>query len=135
MTRLNNTRMKKNTLAVILPVMFGFLAMGFIDMIGLVTNNVRADFNMSDGMVNTYTAQGMGSDDSYVYFPMSPKSGGGTDNILCTYDWEGKHVADLHIDLNMESESMFYAGGRYYVNFYSSGARLYQITPIIVFAP
>jgi fucose permease len=45
--------MKKNTLAVILPVMFGFLAMGFIDMIGLVTNNVRADFNMSDGMVNT----------------------------------------------------------------------------------
>ena len=53
MTRLNNTRMKKNTLAVILPVMFGFLAMGFIDMIGLVTNNVRADFNMSDGMVNT----------------------------------------------------------------------------------
>jgi len=53
LTRLNNTRMKKNTLAVILPVMFGFLAMGFIDMIGLVTNNVRADFNMSDGMVNT----------------------------------------------------------------------------------
>ena len=93
------------------------------------------DFGRSDGMVNTYTAQGMGSDDSYVYFPMSPKSGGGTDNILCTYDWEGKHVADLHIDLNMESESMFYAGGRYYVNFYSSGARLYQITPIIVFAP
>ena len=45
--------MKKNSLAVILPVMFGFLAMGFIDMIGLVTNNVRADFNMSDGMVNT----------------------------------------------------------------------------------
>ncbi len=33
--------------------MFGFLAMGFIDMIGLVTNNVRADFNMSDGLVNT----------------------------------------------------------------------------------
>ena len=45
--------MKKNSLSVILPVMFGFLAMGFIDMIGLVTNNVRADFNMSDGLVNT----------------------------------------------------------------------------------
>ena len=45
--------MKKNTLSVILPVMFGFLAMGFIDMIGLVTSNVRADFNMSDGLVNT----------------------------------------------------------------------------------
>ena len=45
--------MKKNTLSVILPVMFGFLAMGFIDMIGLVTSNVRADFDMSDGLVNT----------------------------------------------------------------------------------
>lgn len=45
--------MKKNSLSVILPVMFGFLAMGFIDMIGLVTNNVRTDFNMSDGLVNT----------------------------------------------------------------------------------
>lgn len=33
--------------------MFGFLAMGFIDMIGLITNNVRADFNMSDTLVNT----------------------------------------------------------------------------------
>jgi len=45
--------MKKNSLSLILPVMFGFLAMGFIDMIGLVTNNVRVDFNMSDGLVNT----------------------------------------------------------------------------------
>ena len=45
--------MKKNSAAIVLPVMFGFLAMGFIDMIGLVTNNVRSDFDMSDGLVNT----------------------------------------------------------------------------------
>lgn len=45
--------MNKNSLSVVLPVMFGFLAMGFIDMIGLVTNNVRVDFGMSDGLVNT----------------------------------------------------------------------------------
>lgn len=45
--------MKKSSLSAILPVMFGFLAMGFIDMIGLVTNYVKADFNMSDGLVNT----------------------------------------------------------------------------------
>ena len=45
--------MKKNSLSVILPVMFGFLAMGFIDMIGLITNNVRVDFGMSDSLVNT----------------------------------------------------------------------------------
>lgn len=45
--------MKKQSVNVILPVMFGFLAMGFIDMIGLVTNYVKADFGMSDTMVNT----------------------------------------------------------------------------------
>ena len=45
--------MNKNSLSVVLPVMFGFLAMGFIDMIGLVTNNARVDFGMSDGLVNT----------------------------------------------------------------------------------
>ena len=45
--------MKKNSMSAVLPVMFGFFAMGFIDMIGLVTNNVRIDFGMSDTMVNT----------------------------------------------------------------------------------
>lgn len=34
-------------------MMFGFLAMGFIDMIGLVTNYVKSDFGMSDTLVNT----------------------------------------------------------------------------------
>ncbi len=47
-----DTDMKKNSMAVVLPVLFGFLAMGFIDMIGLVTNYVKADFNMSDSLVN-----------------------------------------------------------------------------------
>lgn len=45
--------MKNRSLSSILPVMFGFLAMGFVDMIGLVTNYVKTDFNMSDGLVNT----------------------------------------------------------------------------------
>lgn len=36
----------------ILPVMFGFFVMGFIDIIGIVTNNVKHDFGMTDTMVN-----------------------------------------------------------------------------------
>ena len=96
---------------------------------------ILKDYGRSDGMTGSYTAQGMGSDDSYVYFPMSPKSGGASDNILCTYDWDGNHVTELHIDLGMESESMFYAAGKYYVNFYSQASKLYVITPLITFAP
>ena len=76
-----------------------------------------------------YTAQGMGSDDHYIYFPMS----GSKDNVLVTYDWNGKYVATLKINLSLESESMFYAGGNYYVNFHksNSGAQLYKITPVL----
>ena len=74
-----------------------------------------------------YTAQGMGSDDHYIYFPMSSSA----DNILVVYDWNGYYIATLKINLSMESESMFYAAGNYYVNFYSAGATLYKITPVL----
>ena len=75
-----------------------------------------------------YTAQGMGSDDHYIYFPMS----GSKDNVLVTYDWNGRYIATLNINLTLESESMFYAAGNYYVNFHktNNGAQLYKITPM-----
>lgn len=76
-----------------------------------------------------YTAQGMGSDDSYVYFPMS----GSKDNVLVVYDWEGKFVTTLTVPVALESESMFYAAGRYYVAFYTgskTGAAIYEIKPV-----
>ena len=76
-----------------------------------------------------YTAQGMGSDDSYVYFPMS----GSRDNVLVVYDWEGKHVTTLTVPVSLESESMFYAAGRYYVAFYAgskAGASIFEIQPV-----
>ena len=76
-----------------------------------------------------YTAQGMGCDDDYVYFPMS----GSSDNVLVAYDWNGNYAATLTVPTKLESESMFYAAGQYYVNFYAGsgkGAKLYQITPL-----
>ncbi|MBP5270235.1 MAG: hypothetical protein ILO42_04675 [Clostridia bacterium] len=72
-----------------------------------------------------YTAQGMGSDDKYIYFPMS----GSADNILMTYNWSGQYVTDVHLPTAYESESMFWVNGTYYVNFYQSGggAHLYRL--------
>lgn len=92
-------------------------------------SNFKVKLNKSRTDKTGYTAQGMGSDDSYVYFPMS----GSKDNILVVYDWSGKYVTTLTVPTATESESMFYAAGRYYVNFYagsSKGAQLYEIKPV-----
>jgi len=96
-------------------------------------NMVLLDAGFNKAQVHTrtdetgYTAQGMGCDNDYVYFPMSSSQ----DNVLVAYDWFGKHVATLKINLPLESESMFYAAGNYYVNFHSGGANLYEITPVL----
>ncbi len=75
------------------------------------------------------TAQGMGTDADYFYFPMSPKNGE-TYNALLVYDWESLHCkAILRIPVSIESESMFELHGEYYVSYYQGGdgATLYHV--------
>ena len=72
-----------------------------------------------------YTAQGMGSDDSYIYFPMS----GTNDNIIVVYDWSGEYVTTLTLNTASESETLFYTNGKYYVSFASVGAALFELKP------
>ena len=44
---------KEFSLARLLPVMFGFFIMGFVDIIGVGTSNVKADFSsLSDTQAN-----------------------------------------------------------------------------------
>ena len=43
---------KRSNLSRLLPVMFTFFAMGFVDMVGTATNYVKADFALSDTMAN-----------------------------------------------------------------------------------
>ena len=43
---------KKSTLPRLVPVMFAFFVMGFVDMVGTATNYVKADFALSDTMAN-----------------------------------------------------------------------------------
>ena len=43
---------KASNLRLILPVMFSFFIMGFVDMVGTATNYVKADFQLSDTMAN-----------------------------------------------------------------------------------
>ena len=43
---------KKSNLSKLVPMMFAFFAMGFVDMVGIATNYVKADFGLSDTMAN-----------------------------------------------------------------------------------
>ena len=42
----------KSNISRLLPIMFAFFAMGFVDMVGTATNYVKADFALSDTMAN-----------------------------------------------------------------------------------
>lgn len=35
---------KNNNLSTLVPIMFAFFAMGFVDMVGTATNYIKADF-------------------------------------------------------------------------------------------
>lgn len=90
--------------------------------------NVLKSFARSDK--TGYTAQGMGSDDDYIYFPMS----GSKDNILVVYDWNGNYVRTITVNTTMESESLFFVNGTYYINFYKSyhlGSELYKLEYVL----
>ena len=43
---------EKNFLWTLLPVMFGFFIMAFVDLVGLASNYVKSDFGMSDTVSN-----------------------------------------------------------------------------------
>lgn len=43
---------KQTGLSRLLPIMFAFFAMGFVDMVGTATNYAKADFALSDTMAN-----------------------------------------------------------------------------------
>ena len=46
------TASKQSNLSRLVPVMFAFFTMGFVDMVGTATNYVKADFALSDTMAN-----------------------------------------------------------------------------------
>ena len=88
----------------------------------------------SRNTVSDYSAQGMGSDDDFIYFPMSAENG----NILEVYDWSGNYVTRIQIADKFESESMFELDGKYYISYYkfasNPGAHLYELNLYIHFS-
>lgn len=46
---------KENIISAIIPLMLVFFTMGFIDLIGIATNYVKSDFNLSDTTANAFS--------------------------------------------------------------------------------
>lgn len=44
----------KNRFFLLVPVMLSFFVMGFIDVIGIATNYIKADFHLSDSVANMF---------------------------------------------------------------------------------
>lgn len=82
---------------------------------------------------SSYTAQGMGSDEDYVYFPMS----GSKDNVIEVYSWGGEYVTTIKVSDSHESESLFWVNDTYYISYYkgasNSGAHLHRLNFLIVY--
>ena len=44
--------MKKTSILLLVPIMLAFFAMGFVDLVGIAANYVKADFKLSDTLAN-----------------------------------------------------------------------------------
>ena len=48
----NSTMKTGSSFTKLLPVLFGFFIMGFVDVVGIATNYVKQDFSLSDTLAN-----------------------------------------------------------------------------------
>jgi glutamine cyclotransferase len=84
-----------------------------------------ADFNLiksvsrKDYDQQGYVNQGMGSDQNFIYFPVSYSDK--TQNLLVVFDWEGNQVKEIPLPEEHESQSIFVVGDTYYITFYHNG--------------
>lgn len=100
-------------------------------------NFVTSDFKLlrNYAMIShKYMGQGMDADDQYVYIPGSPyPEKGTTQNIIHVYDWGGTMLKAVALETGTESETMLNYGGKYYINFNTSSARINDISYCIVY--
>ena len=80
----------------------------------LIKSVTRKDYDQQ-GYVN----QGMGSDQHYIYLPLSYSDK--TKNLIAVFDWEGNQVKEIPLPEEHESESFFVVGDDYYITFYHNG--------------
>lgn len=96
---------------------------------------LRSDFSM-EGYIHGatpltagYTTQGCACDDAFIYFVLYKE------NVITVYDWDGKFVSIIHLDIPGEPENISVVGEDIYVATSAKGeAAVYKITSLEEFS-
>lgn len=78
------------------------------------------------GETEGYTTQGCCCDENDVYFLLHKKS----DYIINVYDWDGKYIKTITIDISGEPENISIIDGRFYIMVSRAGAAIYRVSEI-----
>lgn len=81
--------------------------------------------------------QGMDADDNFIYMPLSPSSeaGGNKYNVIMVYDWDGKFVREIPLEVTIETETILHYEDNYYMNFnVSGGGRISDLGFAIIYS-
>ena len=81
--------------------------------------NLIKTFSRRDYDQSGYVNQGMGSDEHYLYFPVSHSNK--TKNLIIVFDWNGNQIKEVSLPEQHESQSIFTVGDDYYITFYHNG--------------
>jgi glutamine cyclotransferase len=81
--------------------------------------NLIKTFSRRDYDQSGYVNQGMGSDEHYLYFPVSHSTK--TKNLIIVFDWNGNQIKEVSLPEQHESQSIFTVGDDYYITFYHNG--------------
>ncbi len=75
------------------------------------------------GLTEGYTTQGCCSDENYIYFVLYKK------NVITVYDWSGKFVTLISLDVTAEPENISVVGDTIYVTCATSAAaKIYSVS-------
>ena len=80
--------------------------------------------------------QGMDADDHFIYMPLSPSSdeGGNQYNVIMVYDWDGRFVREIPLEVTIETETILHYEDQYYMNFnVSGGGRIYDLGYAVIY--
>ncbi len=79
-----------------------------------------------------YSAQGLNSDDDFIYIPYSRSSTSKVeDNVICVYKWDGTLVRQIHINSTDEIESMININGKFYANFLTPATTYLRVLKLV----
>jgi len=88
--------------------------------------NALTDVFKASSRTKSCTTQGVGSDDEFIYFVLHKP------NVVSVYDWEGKFVTLIKLDILGEPENISVIDGEFYITVSGNGkVQVYKMTNFV----